>query len=232
MALPKLILKNQFGELSNNYILAGSDQIDISFIVDSTNGNGLGIRSLKSASLFSSGGAAAVYMATSSTPAVGNPNPGAGLIYIQLGKAYAGYIGGHAGFVSPLSGSSILVTTGVTAGLAYVITSVGTTTAAQWQALGLPVGVTPNVGVSFIAPATATTSGTGTMQVPLATGSGIEIIDVIGDPNQTANVIPGALLVCRCLAATNSSTTTLVAAAPANNTVIGLRFIMSALAGT
>src|ERR1017187_394412 len=47
--------------------------LDCNFVVDSANGNGLGIRNLKG-----SGRVAQVFMHTSATPAAGNPNPVAG----------------------------------------------------------------------------------------------------------------------------------------------------------
>lgn len=219
---PILILRNQFGEQSTNQVMGGSNQIDINFIVDSTNGNGLGIRTLKGA------GVANVFMHTSATPLGGNPNPAPGYVWVQLKKGYAGYVGGYSGFVSPVSGTPINVTTGVTAGLAYVITSVGTTTAAQWQALGLPAAITPNVGAAFIAPATVTTVGTGQIMVPAAAGSAASHIEVVGDPNQTSFPTngSGAWVLCQVVAATSSSVTTFQATAPANNTVVALRFVM------
>lgn len=217
---PTLNLKNSFGEVSHNWVLPGSsDQIDASFIVDSTNGNGLGIRSLKGA------GVAAVYMHTSATPAAGNPNPAAGYVLVQLTKNYAAYLGGYTGFVQPVSGTPINVTTGVSAGLPYVITSVGTTTASGFQALGLPLGLTPTPGQAFIAPATTTTTGSGQIQAPAANGSGVQRLEVIGDANLTVAATGGATIVLAVMSATSSSVTTPIPTAPANNTVIGMRFV-------
>ncbi len=221
---PILVLKNNFGEQTSNFVIGGSNQLDCNFVVDSTNGNGLGIRSLKGAAC------AAVYMHTSATPAVGNPNPAAGYILIQFAKSYSGYVSGYSGYVSPLSGSQINVTTGVTSGLAYVITSLGTTPASQWQSLGFPASETPSVGAAFIANTSATATGTGTVQVPAAAGSTAGHIEVVGDPNQTSLASSGGgQMVLVNLAATNSSTTTLAATAPANSSVIGLRFTMGTL---
>lgn len=223
-ASPVLVLKNNFGEQFNNSVIGGSNQLDINFIVDSTNGNGLGIRSLKGNAV------AAVYMHTSATPAAGNPNPAVGYILVQFAKSYSGYVSGYSGYGAPLSGSSINVTTGVTQGLAYVITSLGTTPASQFQVLGFPATETPAVGAAFIASTTTTATGTGTLQVPLATGAGVLHIEAVGDPNQTSIASSGGgQMVLVNLAATNSSTTTLVATAPANNTVIGLRFTMGTI---
>lgn len=109
----------------------------------------------------------------------GNPNPAPGYVMIRMKNNFNYYLGGFSGFVSPLSGTSV---TSVTAGQAYVIVSVGTTTLAQWLAVGLPAGFTPTVGQSFIATATQAIGGTGAVQVP--SFSGINSLEVIGDPNQ------------------------------------------------
>lgn len=221
--LPTLFLQNQFGEKSINQIIGGSGGIDCNFVVDSTNGNGLGIRSLKGNPYIKN-----IFMHTSATPLQGNPNPAVGYIVVQLNGAFGGYNGGYAGFVNPVSGTPINVTTGTTAGNAYIITSLGTTTLDQWQKLGLPVGVTPAVGACFIAIATTTATGTGVIMAPLAAGSGFSHIEVVGDANQTCNPSKGnnGTLVLVCLAATNSSTTTLAPKAPADGDVIGLRLVM------
>lgn len=103
--------------------------IDCNFIVDSTNGNGLGIRSLKGA------GVQNVFMHTSSSAGTGNngivnPNPASGYALIQLANNYNRYAGGFSGFVSPLSGSNLAINgSALTAGSPYVITSVGHATA-------------------------------------------------------------------------------------------------------
>jgi len=239
---PSLVLENQFGEVSNNFIKGGSNQINCNFIVDSTNGNGLGIRSLKS----TGPGVKAVYMHTSATPDPSNPNPAAGYILIEFETGYAGYVNGAYGFVSPVSGTPINVTSGVTLGLVYVIVSVGTTSAAQWQLLGLPANITPAVGVAFVAKASTTATGTGVVEVQKASGAGVTQIQVIGDPNLSVNTADGksGTMVLVCLgnasytpAGTNDSSTpplftgtpaTILpgVAAPADGTVIGLAFNM------
>lgn len=112
--------------------------------------------------------------------AVGSPNPGLGRAVIVLSDNYNRYYGGFSGFVSQLSGSSL--TSGLTAGNPYVIVSVGSSTVAQWNAAGLPVGITPAVGAAFIATATSIAGG-GAVQAPL--NSGVSSVEVVGDPNQT-----------------------------------------------
>lgn len=120
--------------LGNNYgkfysMLSKPVLVDCSFIVDSTNGNGLGIRSLKGQ------GVENVFMHTSSTPGRGpngylNPNPAVGLAVVQLAYNYTRYYGGASGIVAPLTGSNVAINaTALTIGQPYVITSVGHATA-------------------------------------------------------------------------------------------------------
>lgn len=103
--------------------------VDCNFIVDSTNGNGLGIRSLKGS------GVQNVFMHTSSTPGLGNngvlnPNPAVGYALIQLANNYNKYAGGFSGFVSPTTGSALAINaTALTANAPYIIATVGHATA-------------------------------------------------------------------------------------------------------
>ena len=186
--------------------------LDCNFVVDSTNGNGLGIRSLKGPCI------SAVYM-HSSAPAAANPNPPPGYIYIKLADNYNRYLGGFSGQVSPLSGSSL---TTIVANSVYVIVSLGTATAAQWLAAGVPAGVTPAVGVAFVAKASLTIGGGAAVQAPATNGSGIDHVEIIGDPNvMLANSAQpsngGGYLIAACFL---SNTLT----APANGSVVGLSF--------
>lgn len=210
-------------------------QFDCSFVVDSANGNGLGIRSLKSAFNCVS----AVYMHTSATAAALNPNPQAGVIMVQFADNYNRYLFGTAGFVSPVSGTPVNVDASdaaLTVHNAYTIITVGTSTTADWVAVGVPVGITPAVGVSFIAKATGAGTGNGTVMAPKATGAGaLYGIQVIGDPNATIISKAGGVLgqsngtqmILGCFGATNSSTTTPILTAPADGTVIGMSFVMT-----
>lgn len=220
---PSLIIKNRFGEQSYNYVLGGSNSIDLIFRVDPSNVNGLGISGLKGENI------ANVYMHTSATPAVGNPNPAAGYLMIQMVGNYAAYLSGYHQMVGPNSGTPINVTTGVTAGLAYVIQTVGTTTAAGFQALGLQPGLTPTVGQAFIAIATTTATGTGTIEVPAAAGSGNLILDVVGEQNLSAGATTGTPLLMRFLAPTSPSVTTLVATAPVDQSIVKIKLSFQAL---
>jgi hypothetical protein len=201
-----------------NTLHAAPVLIDCNFVVDSTNGNGLGIRNLKGP------GVAAVYMNTSATPAAGNPNPAAGTIVVQLADNYNRVYPGWYSLLSPVSGTPILVTAAgahLTVGVGYVIVTLGTTTAADWITLGVPKGVVPAVGVSFIAAATGAGVGSGAVEIAAATGTGINSIETLGDPNASSNPTPqaaqgfGAQIILQCRL---DGTIT----APTNNSVIGL----------
>ena len=164
-----------------------------------------------------------VQLPTPATVAAGNPNPAPGYAWIHLKNNFNRYIGGFQGFVSPLSGSNVAVnSTSLTLGQAYVIVSVGTSTLADWQAIGLPAGFTPTVGQSFIAIKSGNGSGSGQVQKP--SQSGINAIEVVGDPNQmisnssiAANA--GAWLLVQFLS--NSGVT-----APLDNSVCGMQILM------
>lgn len=195
--------------------------LSCNFIVDSANGNGLGLRSLKGA------GINAVYMHTTSTPAAGSPNPAAGIIVVQFEDMYNRYLSGFSGQVSPSTGSAL---TSSVSSVPNTIASLGSTTLAQWQAAGLPAGEVPAVGVCFVPLSGAAIVGGGT--VVLSGASGIDHIEVCGDPNQTiispipllnrqaAGAQVGGRIVLQCLL--NSTRT-----APTDNSVVGLSFILS-----
>ncbi len=207
--------------------------LDCNFIVDATNGNGLGIRSLKGPCIQN------VFMHTSSTPGAGNsnpstpnvvitnPNPASGTIIVQLQDNYSRSYSGFNAQVSPVSGTPLLVASaGLTVGVAYIIVTLGTTTTAAWHALGVPAGVTPAVGGSFIAAATSAL-GTGAVEITAAAGSNIMTIETVGDPNASISPDPtqnqgfGAQLILQCRDATGAI------AAPAAGTVISLAFYLS-----
>lgn len=201
--------------------------LNTNFVVDPT--NGLGITSLKGP------GIANVFMHTSTTPAVGNrsalnPNPANGIIVVQLGDPYFKYLSGDFQIKAPNTGSAL---TSVTANVAYVITTVGTTTTAQWVAKGLPVGITPAVGAAFIASATGALGGTGDVKVQGV--SGISCIEVLGDPDKTLSPVgitipqpaPGGSIFLQTLAATSAGVTTMIPTAPAAGSNISLTFYLS-----
>lgn len=176
--------------------------IDCNFVVDSTNGNGLGIRSLKG------NGVRNVFMNTSATPGASrgmtNPNPAAGYALIQLNNNYNRYAGGFSGFVSPLSGSNLAINgSALTPGLPYVITSPGHATAgtvtiapvadtagslaSTWFTLYDSYGNTFIIWFSISGVGSAPRGVTGTLvQVSIASGAtaaqvGTALVTVIGN---------------------------------------------------
>lgn len=230
---PSLVQKNQFGETSINRIVGGSFAMWCNFIVDKTNGNGLGIRSLKSSGQINPD-ITNVFMATSTTPATGNPmgSGGAGIILVEFAAKFLGYVTGTFGRVAQLSGSSINVTSALTPGSPYTVTAAGTTTLAGWNSIGWLGTAVPTVGATFIATTATPTTGTGTVQAPLATGPSSQAlydISPFGDPTQT--VLGSSSLVLGIYGATAAGTTTPELVTPSNNMVIGLTFEMIPAAG-
>lgn len=187
--------------------------LDCNFVVDSTNGNGLGIRNLKGPYV------KGVRMHTSaSLPSGIVTNPATGVILVTLEDNYNRYYGGFSGQIAPV-GTPV---TSTTANVAYVITTLGTATSAQWVAAGLPARYTPQIGTTFIAAATGTIGGSAAVAPIATTGSGIDHIEIVGDPNTTLAPTDGkgGHIVLQCFLS-NAET------APANGTVISLSFYLS-----
>lgn len=215
--------------------------VDCNFIVDHTNGNGLGIRSLKGPYVQN------VFMNTNQTPGAGNtnpaspgiavtnPNPAAGTIIVQLQDNYNRVLTSSYSVISPL-GSNLKVDlsdAALTVGVAYVITILGDATAADWLALGVPAGVTPAVGVAFIAKVVGVGVASVTRVAPTAAaGSGMLQIEGVGDANLAMAPAPGAgqgfgaQLIMQCRNASGASAASAIAA-PADGTVISLKFMLS-----
>lgn len=129
--------------------------VSCTFTVDPTSGSGV--------SNLTGGAVKAVYM-NATTPSSGNPDPVSGVIQVRLADNYSKLLGLSAVVQEPTSGTPL---TSVSLGVPYIITSLGTTTLAQWQAKGLPVGVVPAVGVCFVATAAGALGGTGEVQTGL-----------------------------------------------------------------
>lgn len=110
-----------------------------------------------------------------------------------------------------------------------------TTNLQCWQGVGLPAGLTPTVGQSFIATSTGFSTGGGsTGTVKLATVSGLKV-EILGNPSLSLAGSPqggsphtGGWVMVQFLGATDASTTTLIPAAPADNTNIGFGFYVEA----
>lgn len=116
----------------------------------------------------------------------------AGIYQIRLDDNFSSLLSLDARFTAPLTGSAIqvdTVTAGLTVGVVYQIVTLGTSTTANWQTLGLPTGVTPTVGMPFLAAATGAGSGTGTVK---AIGSNaVGVVEIIGvTPDNMLNSQP------------------------------------------
>lgn len=193
-------------------------QIDCQFMVDST--NALGITALKGPYVQN------VFMHTATTPgngntnpatpgkAVTNPNPAAGTIIVQLQDVFSRLYTTEASCISPLGTPVKIDNSAMTAGVAYVITTLGDASSAKWIAIGVPAGVTPAVGVAFIAASNGGAGNTLTSRVAptAAAGSAISTIEVVGTPNLllapaiTAQGF-GAEIILQCRASGGTSST-------------------------
>lgn len=172
--------------------------LDLAFTVSNTSPTGI--------TGLSGTGIQAVYM-NSTAPGTDHVNPAPGVIEIRLQDPYTQALFSGKAIVSPSSGTPIAVTAAgalLTVGQIYTITLLGTTTTAEWHTLGLPAGITPVVGVSFIAAATGAGVGTGQVQAPATLGSGVITIEsvrgngVLIAPNPRANQGYGGLILHMC----------------------------------
>jgi hypothetical protein len=140
----------------------------------------------------------------------------AGIYKIKFQDNYTKFFGFNAKCKAPVTGSNVAATA-LSAGTVYEITALGTTTTANWVTAGVPAGITPAVGVSFLA--AATSSGNGTAK---AIGvSGVSDFEVVGVSNTTLSPSGsvsyiGGYIIIQCLGATSSSVTTLIPTDPAS----------------
>lgn len=197
--------------------------IDCKFQVAAADTAGNGIINLKGPTV------ANVFMHTSATPSANNPNPAAGLIVLQLQDNYNQLLSFRASITAPSSGSDVKIdNSAMTVGQAYTITTLGNASAAKWAAIGVPPGVTPAVGVSFIAKTNGGSGNTLTsrVQATATAGSGIDHIEMV--PASSADIAPnrllqpsyGAQFILQCYAAG-------VLTAPADGSVIHLEMYLS-----
>ena len=166
-------------------------------------------------------------------------NLSSGTTLNTTGAQMPGAAAGTLTFVSGTGSSTAIAYSSAVAGFAtgftFALVNVNTNLAC-WQGVGVKHGVTPAVGVPFIATSSGVSTGGGSSGTVVAAGvSGITSIEVIGNTNLTiapiasgvsANV--GGWVLVQFLAATSSSTTTLVPTNPANNSVVGMSFYVDA----
>ena len=171
--------------------------ISMSFEVDPTQPEG--IANLKGPAV-----AEVLMHSTAATPST--INPAAGCIYIRLQDNYNQHIAdSNAMIQEPNSGSDLKIdNAALTAHAPYVISIVGDATQADWEAVGLPRGVTPAVGAPLIALSTglAGNSRSSRVQAPATNGSGIAAIEIVGSPDTESAPNPasqsGAVLILQC----------------------------------
>lgn len=109
-----------------------------------------------------------------------------------------------------------------------------TTNLSDWQHVGVPKGVTPAVGVSFIATASGYSTGGGSSGLVKLVGvSGIQAMEIIGDMNLSIAPIPmggspndGGWILVQFLGATDASTTTMIPTAPLDQTIVRVQFLL------
>lgn len=166
----------------------------------------------------------------SNTNAVNKPTPAApsggsaGSIVVQFQDNYNKVLKNFKSIMSPISGTPL---TSTTSGVAYIIVTLGSATAAQWQAKGLPKGVTPAVGVSFIATASGSIGGGAAVETAAAIGSGILSIETLGDPSLSVAPDPsqnqgyGAQIILQARDYAGAL------AAPADGSMISLAFLFN-----
>lgn len=172
-------------------------------------------------SVMSNGYVLNVFMNTTGTASTsGSPGPAAGIGIIKLAGNFRKCLGMDYSFHNNAVGSSV---TSTTTGVTYVIRTLGTTTAAQWLAAGLPAGFTAAIGQAFTAIATGAIGGTGSVQVTSV--SGITSIEFVGGPsaliaNSNTSANGGAQVFFQTLGATSGGNTALIPTAPAAGTII------------
>lgn len=154
------------------------------------------------------------------TTGVQSPTPAAGVLT---------YVSG-SGSTTALTYSSAVA--GLATGFTFALT-VSDTNNQDWHSVGLPYGVSPAVGASFVAVATGAGGSTG--EVIAAGISGITSMEVIGDPNLSLAPHPagpsaevGGWILVQMLAPTSSSVTTLVPTAPTDGSTCGMCFYVDA----
>lgn len=152
----------------------------------------------------------------------------AGVYKIKLQDNYNKFYALYSSVIAPVSGAAVAAGS-LTPGVLYVIDTLGTTTTAQWVTAGVPVGITPAVGVSFVA--LAISGGTGTAK---AVGtSGIIKVETVGLPDTQlgpigpATGVIGGYIIVKCLAATAADNTAMIATDPAEGSTVSLAIYLS-----
>ncbi len=174
--------KRGFSQNGKSYYTNVTTPQDVSLQFTVTPSNGLGVTSVKS-----NGYVRNVFMHTSTTPSANagytNPNPANGYALVQFYNPFNYYLNGYTQLIAPSTGSVKIDNSALTAGAAYVISTLGDASLATWQGVGLPAGVTPAVGVSFIATGTGGSANVSTSRVSTPLSTGIVGVEAFGNPS-------------------------------------------------
>jgi len=152
-------------------------------------------------------------------------NQAAGVYKITLQDKYYKFLGMDAS-ISGILGTQVAIASLVD-GTPYIIKTMGTSVQADWVTAGLNSAVTAAVGVAFTAGAGASGASGNGFAAPQIT-SGIGQVQVYGVPDTTLNPGVGAdgYLYIQTMAPTNSSTTTMIAAAPVDTSIVRFRLMV------
>jgi len=119
-----------------------------------------------------------------------------GVYKVKLSDSYNRLLDFHVVAEEP-AGTPVAITAAsnnLTIGVAYTITTLGDATAADWLAIGVPAGVTPAVGVAFVAIATGSGTGTTARVAPIGgtATADAQVYNLMGEPSLTVNTsVPG-----------------------------------------
>lgn len=163
-----------------------------------------------------------------------------GIYQIILTDNFYTFMQGFGSFYAPVTGSALGVdASGAALSISqvYQIVTLGVQTAANWTTLGMPPGITPAVGIAFVAAATGAgaTSGAGTVK---AIGvSGIGSVEIMGNPNLTMGPTgagnQGGIILIQTLQPQQTGTTTnntpvrMTPADPISGSSLELLFLLS-----
>jgi hypothetical protein len=107
----------------------------------------------------------------------------------------------------------------------YVISTIGTSAQADWVLAGMDSGITAALGVAFVAGSSASSATGNGYAAPIITAAGNDKFQLFGNPETTINPAVGSspYFMFQTLSPTNSSTTTMIAAIPTDQTIIRFR---------
>lgn len=151
----------------------------------------------------------------------------AGRYRIRLQDNFARLLSLQVGVQSPVSGAAVAAGS-LTPGVVYQISSMGTTTQAQWVTAGVPSSITAAVGVVFLC--AATSAGTGDAQALGA--SGVASVEQLGSSINMLNSQPysnnqGGYVDFQCLGPTSASDTTPIPVDPASGSALQISILLN-----